>query len=187
MSGEIRQFFTREKEASIAEPKTGDLVKLTYRAYFQGQHLNGEARVVGRTMVATIKEIATDTSRLVVRTRQPDKPENEINIPLQVDNQFQPLVSAMRPGDGINATFVRDGGVDAMDGINHVKSLEWQSKPVGRGTRWFSLIGALYHFGLSLSFSPRAIQQHYFSERTIVTAVRNSRPFSGLRWSSALI
>ena len=30
-----------------------------------------------------------------------------------------------------------------MDGINHVKSLEWQSKSIGRGARWFSLIGAL--------------------------------------------
>lgn len=143
MSGEIRQFFTEEKEASIAELKTGDLVKLTYEHTSKGNILKGEVKVVGRTIVGTIKEIAIDMSWLVVRTRQPDKPENEINIPLQVDKQFQPLVSAMRPGDGINATFVRDGGVDAMDGINHVKSLEWQSKPVGRSARWFSLIGAL--------------------------------------------
>jgi hypothetical protein len=143
MSGEIRQFFTEEKEASIAELKTGDLIKLTYEHTSKGNILKGEVKVVGRTIGGTIKEIAIDMSLLVVRTRQLDKPENEINIPLQVDNQFQPLVTAMRPGDGINATFVRDGGVDAMDGINHVKSLEWQSKPVGRGARWFSLIGAL--------------------------------------------
>jgi hypothetical protein len=143
MSGEIRQFFTEEKEASIAQLKTGDLVKLTYEHTPKGNILKGEARVVGRTIAGTIKEIAADTSRFVVRTRQPDRPENEINIPLQVDNQFQPLVSAMRPGDGINATFVRDGGIDAMNGINHVKSLEWQSKTVGRGARWLSLIGAL--------------------------------------------
>jgi hypothetical protein len=143
MSGEIRQFFTEEKEGSIAELKTGDLIKLTYEHTSKGNILKGEVKVVGRTIGGTIKEIAIDMSLLVVRTRQLDKPENEINIPLQVDNQFQPLVTAMRPGDGINATFVRDGGVDAMDGINHVKSLEWQSKPVGRGARWFSLIGAL--------------------------------------------
>ncbi len=143
MSGEIRQFFTEEKAASIAELKTGDLIKLTYEHTSKGNILKGEVKVVGRTIGGTIKEIAIDMSWLVVRTRQPDKPENEINIPLQVDKQFQPLVSAMRPGDGINATFVRDGGVDATDGINHVKSLEWQSKPVGRGARWFSLIGAL--------------------------------------------
>lgn len=143
MSGEIHQFFPREKEVPIVQPKTGDLVKLTYEHTPKGNILNGDVNVVGRTIVGTIKEIAADTSRLVVRTQQPDKPENEINIPLQIDNQFQPLVSAMRPGDGINATFVRDGGVDAIDGINHVKSLEWQSKRVGRGARWFSLIGAL--------------------------------------------
>jgi hypothetical protein len=143
MSGEIRQFFSEEKEASIAELQTGDLIKLTYEHTSKGNILKGEVKVVGRTIVGTTKEIAIDMSWLVVRTRQPDKPENEINIPLQVDKQFQPLVSAMRPGDGINATFVRDGGIDAMDGINHVKSLEWQSKPVGRGARWFSLIGAL--------------------------------------------
>ncbi len=143
MSGEIRQFFTEEKGAGIVQPRIGDLIKLGYEHTPKGNILKGEAEVVGRTIVGTIKEIAADTSRLVVRTQQPDKPENEINIPLQIDNQFQPLVSAMRPGDGINAAFVRDGGVEAMDGINHVKFLEWQSKPVGRSARWFSLIGAL--------------------------------------------
>ena len=74
--------------------------------------------------------------------RQPDKPENEVNVPLQAAAQFQPLVSAMRPGDGIRAAYVRDGGLDSVDGINHVKSLEWQSKSVARAARWLSLIGA---------------------------------------------
>lgn len=56
---------------------------------------------MGATIVGIIKEIASDLSWLIVRTRLPDKPENEVNVSLQASNQFQPLVSAMRPGDGI--------------------------------------------------------------------------------------
>jgi len=81
-------------------------------------------------------------SWLIVRTRQPDYPENEINVPLQAGAQLQALVSAMRRGDGIHATYVRDGGMNALTGTSRVKSLEWQSKPVERAKRWASLIGA---------------------------------------------
>ncbi|MDN5936597.1 MAG: hypothetical protein L0H75_10585, partial [Nitrosospira sp.] len=79
---------------------------------------------------------------LIVRT-QPDKAQNAVNVPLQTSSQFQPLVSAMRPGDGINATYIRSAGTGAVEGINTVKSLEWQSKAVGRAARWLSLLGAV--------------------------------------------
>ena len=72
-----------------------------------------------------------------------------MNIPLQTSADFKPLVSAMRQGDGIRATYVREGGINSSDEtaqvkVNHVKSLEWQSEPVGRATRWTSLLIAVF-------------------------------------------
>jgi hypothetical protein len=146
VNGEVRTFLPPRQEASpqllSAWPKSGDLVSLTYEPDAKGNRLK-EIRIVGTTIIGTIKEIASDLSWLIVRTRLPDKPENEVNVPLQASNQFQPLVSAMRSGDGIKATYIRSKGLEALDGVNSVKSLEWQSKPVGRSVRWFSLIGAL--------------------------------------------
>src|SRR5687768_13793118 len=146
VNGEVRTFLPSTQKASpqllSTWPKSGDLVSLTYEPDAKGNRLE-EIRIVGTTIIGTIKEIAADLSWLIVRTRLPDKPENEVNVPLQANNQFQPLVSAMRPGDGIKATYVRSKGFDSVDGVNSVKSLEWQSKPVGRSARWFSLIGAL--------------------------------------------
>ncbi|SEO59616.1 hypothetical protein [Nitrosovibrio sp. Nv6] len=142
VSGQVRQFLPGGKKLSMVQPRRGDLVRLSYEPGPNGNILH-ETRVIGKTIAGTIKEIAADMSWLIVRTQQPDKPENEVNVPLQASAQFQPLVAAMRPGDGINATYVRDGGTDAVDGINHVKSLEWQSKPVTREARWLSLTGAV--------------------------------------------
>lgn len=146
VSGEVRQFLLPDRQgpaqAPAIRPKSGDLVALTYEPTPKGNILK-EIRITGATIVGTIKEIATDMSWLIVRTRNLDKPESEVNVPLQTSTQFQPLVSAMRPGDGIQATYIRSGGINATDGINSVKSLEWQSKSVGRAARWWSLIGAM--------------------------------------------
>ncbi|SCY31271.1 hypothetical protein SAMN05216420_104204 [Nitrosospira sp. Nl5] len=146
VSGEVRTFLPSRENASPGIqanwPNIGALVSLTYERESSGNMLT-EIKVTGATIIGTIKEIAADMSWLIVRT-QPDKPETGINVPLQTVTQFQPLVAAMRPGDGIKATYVREGkgGVNATDGINSVKSLEWQSKAVDRGSRWLSLIGA---------------------------------------------
>lgn len=147
VSGEVRTFLPPNQQGSAqipaTRPKPGDLVSLTYEPTPKGNILKDEIRIIGATIIGTIKEIAADMSWLIVRTRNLDKPESEVNVPLQTSIQFQPLVSAMRPGDGIMATYVRSGGINATDGINSVKSLEWQSKTVGRAARWGSLIGAM--------------------------------------------
>lgn len=142
MTGEVRQFLPHEQKMPPSRLKPGDLVRLTYSPGPGGNVLAEPPEVIGATITGTIKEIADDMSWLIVRTRQPGYPENEINVPLQAAAQFQPLVSAMRRGDGVRAIYVRDGGMNTLNGINHVKSLEWQSKPVERAKRWASLIGA---------------------------------------------
>ena len=145
VSGEVRTFLLSRKDAfpqtRATWPNAGDLVSLTYEPGPKGNILT-EIRVTGATIIGTVKEIAADMSWLIIRT-QPEKPETAVNVPLQTVTQFQPLVSAMRPGDGIKATYVREGGINATDGTNSVKSLEWQSKTVDRGARWLSLIGAV--------------------------------------------
>jgi hypothetical protein len=145
VSGEVRTFLLSRKDAlpqtQATWPNAGDLVSLTYEPGHKGNILK-EIKVTGATIIGTIKEIAADMSWLIVRT-QPEKPETAVNVPLQTITQFQPLVSAMRPGDGVKATYVREGGINATDGTNSVKSLEWQSKTVDRGARWLSLIGAV--------------------------------------------
>lgn len=145
VSGNVQTFLLPDRQAPayFTKPKPGDLVSLSYEPTPKGNILREEIRIIGATIVGTIKEIATDMSWLIVRTRNLDEPENEVNVPLQTSIQFQPLVSAMRPGDGIMATYVRSGGINTTDGINSVKSLEWQSKSVGRAARWWSLIGAM--------------------------------------------
>ncbi|SCX86067.1 hypothetical protein [Nitrosospira sp. Nsp13] len=144
-SGDVQTFLPADRQdlTYLTKPKPGDLVSLTYEPTPKGNILREEIKIIGATIIGTIKEIATDMSWVIVRTRNLDKPENEVNVPLQTSIQFQPLVSAMRPGDGIMATYVRSGGINTTDGINSVKSLEWQSKSVGRAARWWSLIGAM--------------------------------------------
>lgn len=146
VSGDIRTFLPIKQQApaqlKAAWPAPGDLVSLTYETDGAGFMLK-EIRPVGKTIVGTIKEIAKDNSWLIVRTQLPERREYEVNVPLQASTNFQPLVLAMRQGDGIRATYVRVGGTSAMDSLNHVKSLEWQSKPVERAARWFSLIIAV--------------------------------------------
>lgn len=111
VSGEVRTFLPFRKKASAeiqaSWPNAGDLVSLTYEPDSKGNILKG-IKVTGTTIVGTIKEIAADMSWLIVRT-QPKKPETAVNVPLQTVTQFRPLVSAMRPGDGIKATYVREG------------------------------------------------------------------------------
>lgn len=147
VSGEVRTFIPpapqrQEGQEALLQvqvqevsPKPGDLVSLTYEPSPRGYILK-EIKITGATIIGTIKEIGADMTWLIVRNH-PDKPEMAVNVPLQTSNQFQPLVSAMRPGDGVNAAYLR-----SADGINAVKSLEWQSKAVERGARWLSLIGA---------------------------------------------
>jgi hypothetical protein len=146
VNGEVRTFFPSRENASpeiqAAWPNAGALVSLTYEPDRKGNTLK-EIEITGASIVGTIKEIGTDMSILIVRTRDLERPDNEVNVPLQAGTQFQPLVSAMRPGDGIRATYVREGGINAAEGINTIKSLEWQSKQVGRAARWSSLIGAM--------------------------------------------
>lgn len=147
VNGEVRTFLPFRKDApaeiQATWPNVGDLVSLTYEPSSKGNILKEEIKIIGTTIIGTIKEIAADMSVLIVRTRNLEKPENEVNVPLRAGTQFQPLVSAMRPGDGIKATYVRDGGINAAEGTNSLRSLEWQSKQVGRAERWWSLIGAM--------------------------------------------
>jgi hypothetical protein len=148
----VQTFIPSRQEASAelraAWPNPGDLVLLTYVPRARGHALT-DIGIVGKTIVGTIKEIAEDDSWIVVRTQLPEKREYEVNIPLQTGADFKPLVSAMRQGDGIRATYVREGGINSSDEtaqvkINHVRSLEWQSEPVGRAARWASLLIAIF-------------------------------------------
>ncbi|SET21801.1 hypothetical protein SAMN05216412_10445 [Nitrosospira multiformis] len=152
VNGDVQTFIPSRQEAPAGLradwPNSGDLVLLTYvpRA---GGHALTDIEIVGKTIVGTIKEIAEDDSWIVVRTQLPEKREYEVNIPLQASADFKPLVSAMRQGDGIRATYVREGGINSSDEtaqvrINHVRSLEWQSEPVGRAARWASLLIAIF-------------------------------------------
>jgi hypothetical protein len=142
LEGDVRSFVVAPEQLSASKIAMGDLVRVTYEAGPTESRL-GEIKVLGRTLTGTVKEIAADMSSLVIRTQQPDTPKNEVNVPLQMSNQFQPLVTAMRPGDGIRATYER-----RENGINSVRALEWQSESVGRGKRWLSLL--LAAFGLWL-------------------------------------
>lgn len=151
VNGDVQTFLPTKGQASpqlkVVWPQSGDLVSLTYEPASAGNVLK-EIRIIGKTIIGTIKEIAADNSWLIVRTQQPERREYEINVPLQTSTNFQPLVSAMRQGDGIRATYVREGGMNGTEGdnqvkVNRVKSLEWQSKAVGRGARWLSLIVAV--------------------------------------------
>ena len=148
----MRTFVPSRQEASAklkaAGPNSGDLVLLTYVPSARG-HALIDIEIVGKTIVGTIKEIAADDSWIIVRTQLPEKREYEVNIPLQTSADFKPLVSAMRQSDGIRAIYVREGGINSSDEtaqvkVNHVKSLEWQSEPVGRATRWASLLIAVF-------------------------------------------
>jgi hypothetical protein len=142
LNGEIRAFLPAVPSAANAVP--GDLVAVTYEpAVSNSSGVRWKQIVVeGHTITGTIREIAADKSGLVIRTHSPDKQEDEINISLQTGLEFRPLVSAMRPGDGINATYVRKTNNISSPEINFVKALEWQSTPVDRPTRWWSLIFA---------------------------------------------
>ncbi|SFU53904.1 hypothetical protein SAMN05216417_106131 [Nitrosospira multiformis] len=152
VNGDVQTFIPSRQEASAelraAWPNPGDLVLLTYVPRARGHALT-DIEIVGKTIVGTIKEIAEDDSWIVVRTQLPEKREYEVNIPLQTGADFKPLVSAMRQGDGIRATYVLEGGINSSDEtaqvkINHVRSLEWQSEPVGRAARWASLLIAIF-------------------------------------------
>jgi hypothetical protein len=135
LDGEVREFHATED----VRTRLGDLVEVAYEVG-DGFEFRG-IKPLGATLTGTVQEIAADKSSLVMRTQEPDKPENEVNVPLQTANKFQPLVTAMRPGDGIRVTYAREKGV------NSVRSLEWQSQPVGRLGRWISLLcaaGALW-------------------------------------------
>ena len=151
VNGDIHTFLPPMEQASpqlkVVWPQPGDLVSLAYEPAPRGDVLK-EIRIIGKTIIGTIKEIAADNSWLIVRTQQPERREHEINVPLQASTNFQPLVSAMRQGDGIRATYVRSGDMNSPDEVNQfkvnrIKSLEWQSKPVERAARWMSLIVAV--------------------------------------------
>lgn len=129
----------------IAGLKKGDLVQLSYAAVgalagtadIPGAAGTGVAPVavqlVGATLVGTLKEVAVDKTWLVVRSHLPEQPDNEVNVPLQADAPFWPLVAAMRPGDGVAAVY------RSVDGVNRIRMLEWQYQPVPRWQRWLSL------------------------------------------------
>lgn len=195
VNGDVQTFIPSRQEAPAGLradwPNSGDLVLLTYvpRA---GGHALTNIEIVGKTIIGTIKEIAEDDSWIVVRTQLPEKREYEVNIPLQASADFKPLVSAMRQGDGIRATYVREGGINSSDEtaqvrINHVRSLEWQSEPVGRAARWDRYSLRSLCFSSLRTFSPGDTPLTFTSGVIIATAAPSSRLSSGSGWSSAPI
>jgi hypothetical protein len=118
--------------ASLPPLAAGDLVELSDAAATAPPTVI----LAGATLKGTLKEVAADRSWLIVRSHHPDDPQNEINVPLQADAQFRPLVDAMRPGDGVIAVY------RGQDGINTVRTLEWQYQAVPRWQRWLSLAAA---------------------------------------------
>jgi hypothetical protein len=143
LEGEVRQFTSNAQ--LVGALKKGDLVKLTYESMLKDDRLQNivkkDIAIVGATLDGTVQEIAADKTWLVVRTQAPEKRASEINVALQAPNQFQPLVSAMRSGDGISAIYTGTKN-ENNSAVNSIKALEWQSKEVGRTTRWLSLMGA---------------------------------------------
>lgn len=141
-------------QGAIAGLKKGDLVQLSYAA---GGGVAGAAgagaapasvQLVGATLVGTLKEVAADKTWLILRSRLPEQPDNEVNVPLQADAPFWPLVAAMRPGDGVAAVY------RSVDGVNRIRMLEWQYQPVPRWQRWLSLsvaVGLLFLVALLLT------------------------------------
>ena len=137
LKGEVREFHPLEQEAGPVKIRLGDFVRLTYDAGPSGVNTYSEITVRGGTLEGTVIETAADKSWFVVRTQQLDNPENKANVSLQASKEFQPLVTAMQPGDRIRTIYVLDGET------NSVQSLEWQSMPLGRGVCWLALIVAL--------------------------------------------
>lgn len=120
------------EQAVPAGLRGGDLVLLRYGA---AGDLDGIERV-GGTLIGTLKESADDHSWLIVRSAAPDQPRAAVNVPLQAEAPFRPLVAAMRPGDGVQAVY-RSG-----EGVNRIRTLEWQYRAVPRWQRWLTLAGA---------------------------------------------
>ncbi len=137
LKGEVRQFHPLEQKAGPVKIRLGDFVRLAYDAGPSGVNTLSEITVRGGTLEGTVIEIAADKSWFVVRTQQPDNSENNANVSLQASKEFQPLVTAMQPGDRIRAIYVLD------EEISSVQSLEWQSMPLGRAACWIWLIIAL--------------------------------------------
>jgi hypothetical protein len=143
LSGTVSQL--APGQGAIAGLKKGDLVQLSYSAGgaaagtadLRGAPGAGAAaaslQLVGATLVGTLKEVAVDNTWLIVRSSLPEQPDNEVNVPLQADAPFWPLVAAMRPGDGVTAVY------RSVDGVNRIRMLEWQYQPVPRWQRWLSL------------------------------------------------
>ncbi|WP_199759303.1 hypothetical protein [Rugamonas violacea] len=133
LSGTVSQF--APGAGAVAGLKKGDLLLLNYAAGVAGTPATtlASAQLVGATLVGTLKEVAADKTWLIVRSRLPEQPDNEVNVPLQADAPFWPLVAAMRPGDGVTAVY------RSIDGVNRIRMLEWQYQPVPRWQRWVSL------------------------------------------------
>lgn len=135
----------------VAGLKKGDLVQLSYAGAAAGPGgvpVPATVQLVGATLVGTLKEVAADKTWLIVRSRLPEQPGNEVNVPLQAEAPFWPLVSEMRPGDGVTAVY------RGVDGVNRIRMLEWQFQPVPRWQRWLSLsvaAGLLFLVALALT------------------------------------
>ena len=136
LEGRVRRFHPPEKTAIGVNPKEGDLVLLEYDAGSSEVSTYSDIRVVGATLVGTVVEISADKSWLVV-SAQPHNPEHKVNASLQVSKEFQPLVAAMQPRDGIIAIYAL---VDKA--VKSVRSLEWQYRSLERKACWLSLISA---------------------------------------------
>ena len=63
-----------------------------------------------------------------------------INVSLLTGPKFEPVVAALRRGDGVNLTYKFPERKDSI--ANVVQALEWQSVPVSRFYRWVSLLAA---------------------------------------------
>ena len=151
--GEVKSF---KAPTNVSQISPGALVKLQYVPSADGKgssDVKGEATILGGSLVGTIKEIAADKSWIVVRSQPPKPPgdawdvsipviysadsDNDVNVSLEVGTELQPLVTAMRTGDGIRAVYLRTTGDRPL---NKIKRLEWQSVKVGRFERWGSLV-----------------------------------------------
>ena len=195
VNGDVQTFIPSRQEASAELradwPNSGDLVLLTYVPRVEG-HALADIKIAGKTIVGTIKEIAADDTWIIVRTQLPERREYEVNIPLQTSVDFKPLVSAMRQGDGIRATYVREGGINRpmrpfrLESITSDRS-SGRVNPSGRlpaGHRYS--LRSLY-FSSSRTSSPVDTPLTFTSGVIIATAVPSSRPSSGSGWSSAPI
>jgi hypothetical protein len=148
LAGELtgfRKHVADPAAVSLASVAKGMIVRVGYTVEKDkdGRHyryLSLPVEILGRTLTGTVKEIASDKTWVVIRTRNQVALDREINVPVFTPEKFKPLVDKMQPGDSVRATYIEDKTTLSRA----VQALEWQSERIEQPWRWLSLLGAAF-------------------------------------------